>query len=93
MIKLIEVLLQEYTEYEDKKVPLDQPRVYKGPVKVNMLVIGQDNSRFRVVNVKGNVVTLKPTSNPGDVVIFPDNFRQVAGFDTFWDYFTLERIA
>jgi len=92
MIKLIEVLLHEFTEYEDKKVPLDQPRVYTGPVKVDMLIIGQDNSRFRVIDIKGNVVSLKPSSEPGKVVIFPDDFREVSGFDNFWDYFTLEKI-
>lgn len=93
MIKLIEVLLQEYTEFDDKRVPLDQPKVYTGPIKVGMLVIGQDNSRFRIIDINGNVISLKPTSEPGDVVRFPDDFREVAGFNTFWDYFTLEKIV
>lgn len=92
MIQLIKVLLGEYTEFDDKRVPLDQPRVYTGPVKVGMLIIGQDNSRFRVVDIRGNVVSLKPSSEPGKVVTFPDDFREVLGFSNFWDYFTLEKI-
>ena len=92
MTKGKRVLQREYTEYQDKIVPLDQPRVYKGPVKVGMLVTGQDNSRFRVVAIRGNVVRLKPTSNPGNVVTFPDDFKEVSGFNNFWDYFILEKI-
>lgn len=92
MKKIKKVLQKEYTEYQDKRIPLDQPRIYKGPVKVGMLITGQDNSRFRVVAIKGNVVRLKPTSNPGEVVTFPDDFKEVSGFDNFWDYFILEKI-
>lgn len=92
MTKAKRILQKEYTEYQDKRIKLDQPRVYKGPIKVGMLVTGQDNSRFRVVDQRGTVITLKPTSNPGDVVIFPDDFKEVSGLDNFWDYFILEKI-
>ena len=91
-ILLEETNIGEYTEYEDKRVPLDIPFEYREEVKVNMLVTGQDNSRFRVRDIKGDKYFLKPTTEEGPTVIFPDDFLQTTKPVDFWDYFTLEKI-
>ena len=46
-ILLEETNIGEYTEYEDKVVPLDVPFAYTDKIKIGMIVIGQDNTRFR----------------------------------------------
>ena len=91
-ILLEETNIGEYTEYEDKVVPLDVPFIYNDEVKVNMLVNGQDNTRFRVVDIKGDKYFLKPTTEQGPTVIFPDDFLKTTQPVNFWDYFNLEKI-
>jgi hypothetical protein len=83
----------EYAEYDDKIVPLDLPFAYTDEVKVGMLVVGRDNSRFRVVDIEGDKYYLKSTTDPGYTVIFPDDFLKTTEPVDFWDFFTLERIT
>ena len=91
-ILLEETDLGEYTEYEDKIVPLDLPFAYTDEVEVNMIVNGQDNTIFRVIDIKGDKYFLKPASGQGPTVIFPDDFIQTTEPVDFWDYFTLDKI-
>ena len=90
--QLNEVNLTEYTEYEDKVAPLDKPFRYTDQVKVNMFVIGQGNTRFRVVDIKGDKYFLKPATGQRLTAIFPDDFIQTTQPVDFWDYFNLETI-
>ena len=83
----------EYAKYDDKIVPLDLPFRYTGQVKVGMLVVGEDNGRYRVLDIKDNKYYLKPTTEPGLTSIFPDDFTKDQHPIDFWDYFTLERIT
>ena len=91
-ILLEETNIGEYTEYEDKVVPLDVPFEYREEVKVNMIVNGQDNTRFRVADIRGNKYFLKPISGEGPTSIFPDDFLQTTEPVDFWDYFNLEKL-
>jgi hypothetical protein len=83
----------EYAEYDDKIVPLDLPFQYTSQVKIGMLVVGQDNGRYRVVDINDDKYYLKPTTQPGYTVIFPDDFFKDQHPADFWDFFTLERIT
>lgn len=91
-ILLEETNIGEYTEYEDKIVPLDLPFAYTDEVKVNMIVNGQDNVTYRVVDIEGDKYYLKPTLTENPTVIFPDDFVQTSQPVDFWDYFTLDKI-
>jgi hypothetical protein len=83
----------EYAEYDDKIVPLDVPFKYTSQVKIGMLVVGQDNGRYRVLDIKNGKYYLKPTTEPGLTATFPDDFPKDQHSIDFWDYFTLERIT
>jgi len=91
-ILLEETNIGEYTEYEDKIVPLDLPFAYTDEVKVNMIVNGQDNVTYRVVDIEGDKYFLKPTLTEKPAAIFPDDFIQTRQPVDFWDYFTLDKI-
>ena len=91
-ILLEETNIGEYTEYEDKVVPLDVPFEYREEVKVNMIVNGQDNTRFRVEDIEGDKYFLKPMFGNRPTSIFPDDFLQTTEPVDFWDYFNLEEL-
>lgn len=92
-ILLEETNIGEYTEYEDKVVPLDVPFAYTDEVKIGMIVIGQDNNRFRVIDIGDGKIFLKSTSEPTPAVTFPNDFFKTERPTDFWEYFTLDKIA
>ena len=92
-ILLEETNIGEYTEYEDKVVPLDVPFEYQDEVKIGMIVIGQDNTRFRVIDIGDGKIYLKSSSEPTPAVTFPDDFFNTERPTDFWDYFSLDKIA